>query len=294
MIKGVPDIFIAGAVQHKKKVSEEEALEIAYHNAAYILDEDSIKLTVSVDKDTVYFIAAKGKDFLPMIENGVTSIYNPLSPALPGKLIGAKKVIHKGDGIYVYPSMSTSLYNCVVTFNKKLYSYTAKVEDIVENYPGLPVIDCNTMSEALLSKWITPRSWVEKKSYKYVRNIIAVGLIMSIISFFLCLASVFVFTDKESPEKYSERIAGLFHNVVHSIKENNKNDILVHLENLQKLTVVAEKNNGVIEEYRVENKKVTWQMRMPPWVVSSDFINLDSNIKTEFDDIKKEVIVRKE
>lgn len=293
MIRSIPDVFIAGAVQHKKKVSREEAAEIAYHNAAYILDEENLKLTVSVDKDVVYFIAAKGKDFLSMIEDGSTLIYNPLSLALPGKLVGAKETVHRGDGIYIYPS-STSLYHCVVTLNKKLYSYTARVEDIMENYPGLPVIDCNTVEESLLARWITPRSWSAIKSFQIVKNAVAVGLGMSIVSFCMYLASNFMFTDNKSNGRQNEQIVGLFHNVIHSVQESNKNDVLMHLESLQKLSAVAEKNRGMIEEYKVEGKRITWQMRLPAWVVSSEFTHLDSNITTEFNDATREVIVRKE
>lgn len=293
MIKGIPDVFIAGSIQHKKKVSEEEAIEIAYHNAAYILDEDNIKLTVSVDKDTVHFIAAKGKDFVPLIESGDTSIHNPLSVALPGKLVGMKQSIHRGDGIYIYPA-STTLHHCVVVINKRLYSYTTRVDDIRENYPSLPVIDCSSLEDNLTVEWITPKSWSEKKSYSIIKTTALTGVFMTVISAAMLLISTFLFGNDKSIDKQNEQIVGLFYNVIHSIRESSRSDIFLHLENLQKLSAITEKNRGVIDEYRVENNKITWQMRLPAWVVSSEFAHLDSNITTEFDDSTKEIIVKKE
>lgn len=295
--KYIPDVFIVGSIQHKKNFSENEALEMAYHNSAYILDDENIKLVVSIDNDTVHYIAAKAKDFVDAISSSEPPIYNPLSAALPGKLIGMSKTIHRGDGLYVFPASISPLYHCIAVANGKLSSYTAKIEEITEDYPGLPVFNYANKDENIMAEWITPKSWSEKNIYAFTKKTIKTGIYITVVSIIIFFASILMEYSNNYENKQREKIEQILNslnNTVTLLQKNNINPMLLYIETLQKLTAVTEKNYGVIEEYKVDNGKIIWTMRLPAWVVASEFKHLGDNISVDYDNIKKEIILKSE
>lgn len=273
----IPEIFVAGAVPY----GSQNPLEVAYHNISSLLDDEDINLITSTYEGLVYFIGAHSRDFV-----GAVGSEMPLACALPS----IKE--HSGDGVYTYPT--GLMYAVIVKKGGTMRSFTAKKE-VVEEYANsnkLPVYPAEYY-EPIKWQWQGYRLHSLNQSRKIGKSALNIG---SFIAVFFALLWVSLSAAESHFNKQSNKVQGEIvkdmQSAVSFLQANSYHKMENYFSDIQRLSVAARKNKGVINIYKLNGGNITWELKFPAWVTASAYSHLGDNLKVE--NTGSEIIVRKE
>ena len=270
-----PDIIVAHSVCH----GGQDISEVAWLNSRAALDDDDVQLICAKQNDRVFFIAAHAKDFAGIIVAGTE-----LGHALPG-MRG-----HRGDGIYTL-SFGNQL-SCVVKDGDDLATFTASI-DLVGKYAlknGLSIIPCDGLD---LVPWQPYRLHASLQASKMVRYIVYAGIAMAVITSALWIA--LAIGNSEVQKNVADLNTAVSQNlrVTAQAYQDNLNqpiDGLFGEMSILKESVIQKQT--IIDYYKFEKGKSSWQIRLPKWVSASDYASLGANLKAEL--VKDEIVIRKD
>lgn len=271
----VPDVYIAGTVPY----GSQDPLEAAYHAAASSLDDEDIRLIISLENGVVYFLAAHSKDF-PLGAQCGTPLANAL-PNSPG---------HKGDGKYI---LTAGTYSLVVEKEGgKLKSFVVKTEKIQSLLKGdnEKVFSVDDMP---LLEWEGYRAKRTDEARKAVSMAVRAGVLFFLVLFLMYITLSMAegyFAGKAAASK--RKVEDNLQKVAEQVQSNTLHPVERHLNEIYRISMVVMKAGGNIEVYKAEDGKITWSAKLPKWVSAGDYSELGSNLKTEL--AGEKIIIKKE
>jgi len=271
-----PDSVIAASVP----AGGANPREVAYNNGAYALDREDIHLIYSVEKDTVFYIAAASEDFA-----GHVSAVTPLAAALPG-MKG-----HQGDGAYV--AIAESGYGVVIKKGTDLFSYVGDrqaVDAFVQshNVPTFSITDNAAMP------WEGYNLGAIRRATRLASVAIMVGGIFAIVSGFawFLLASQSANVEAEATAMRRESDESM-QKAADELNKFGVQPLVEVINEMQRLTSLATEVGGYMTYFKYEDGKEKWEIELPGWATADIIDRFGTGLEPSKDNARNLIIVRK-
>lgn len=256
-----PDYIIAGALPLAPGMSDEEAREAAYHNAAVVLDDEDVMLIASRHEDTAYYLAAHSRDFIYSPEAGCS-----LANALPGM------PNHQGEGIYLF-EMSDRFYAVETRSNNVSACWIKREELCLPRYEGAYHADTMTIipwEGFRLKKLMEQRRTAKRALDGAVLVLSTCAVLLLFLAGMEGYATRKTAAIKSSIEQSIQAASAI-------IEQNAGHPIEGNLHEIQKLSEIAES----ITKYSVTNGQISWVARIPKWVSAAEYEKYGPGLKKE-------------